>query len=158
MRPRHFVIAVTSDLGEFKEEVQKIFFELGRQFGSESLAGECSPTLDVFETDDAMEITVDLPGVEPETVRVLGKGDTILIAGEKPPRRVKGESSFHLVERGYGRFARAVRVLNACDIANASAALADGELRISLPKVKDRRGQTLSIAVKKTDDAISHQP
>jgi HSP20 family protein len=152
MAPRHFVIAVTSDLGDFKEEVQRVFSELGRQFGSEPLAGDCSPTLDVLETDDAMEITVDLPGVEPETVRVLGKGDAILIAGEKPPRRVKGESSFHLVERGYGRFARAVRVLNACDIANATATLADGELRISLPKLKDRRGQARQIAIQKMAD------
>ena len=147
MRPRIHAIAVTQDLGEFTDEVRRIFAELGRQFGPESLAGECSPTLDVYETDDTIEITVDLPGVSASGVRVLSKGDAILVAGEKPPRRVQGESSFHLVERGYGRFARAVRIMHPCDVTNAAAALVDGELRISLPKLKDRRGRTIQIPV-----------
>lgn len=146
MRSRH-VIAVTTDLGEFKEEVRRIFAELGRAFGADSLAGECSPTLDVYETDDSMEITVDLPGVDPSAVRILSKGDAILIAGEKSPRRVRGESSFHMLECGYGRFARAIRIMQPCDASHASAALVDGELRVSLPKLRDRRGQTIQIPV-----------
>ena len=149
MRPRQHVIAVTSDLGDFKEEVRRIFADFGQQFGAESLAGECTPTLDVYETDDTVEVTVDLPGVDVAAVRVLGKGDSILVAGHKPPRRVRGESSFHLVERGYGRFARAVRIAHPCDISRASATMVDGELRISLPKLKDRRGTTIAIAVTK---------
>jgi HSP20 family protein len=146
MRSRH-VIAVSSDLGEFTDDVRRIFAELGRGFGADSLAGECSPTLDIYETDETMEITVDLPGVDPSAVRILTKGDAVLIAGEKPARRVRGESSFHLVERGYGRFARAVRIMHPCDPSRASAQLVDGELRISLPKLKDRRGLTIPIPV-----------
>lgn len=148
MRPRFQTIAVSTDLGEFEDDVRRIFAELGRAFGGESLAGECTPTLDVYETDEAVEIVVDLPAVDAATVRVLGKGDAILIAGEKPPRRVRAESSFHLVERGYGRFARAVRITQPCEVGRASAALVDGELRITLPKVKDRRGRAIEIAVR----------
>jgi len=147
MRVRQ-VIAVTNDLGDFKDEVRRIFADLGRQFGADSLAGECSPTLDVYETDDTMEITIDLPGVDATAVHVLSKGDSVLVAGEKPPRRVRGESSFHLVERGYGRFARAVRIMQPCDSARASASMEDGELRISLPKLKDRRGTSVRIPVR----------
>jgi HSP20 family protein len=116
-------------------------------FGAESLAGECSPALDVFETDDALEITVDLPGVDPATVRILAKGDSILIAGEKRARRARGESTFHLVERGYGRFARVVRLARACDTSKARARLVDGELRVSVPKTAERRGKGIPIAI-----------
>ena len=45
--------------------------------------GECSPAVDVYETDDWLELTVDLPGVDAATVRVIAKGDSVLIAGEK---------------------------------------------------------------------------
>ena len=121
--------------------------ELGRTFGSESPAGECAPALDVYETDDALEITVDLPGVDPGAVRVVGKGDGVLIAGEKAARRARRESSFHLVERGYGRFARVVRLGRACDMSKAHATLTNGELRISIPKITDRRGQAIPIAI-----------
>lgn len=147
MRHRVHAVALPSEVGEFADEVRRVFLDLGRVFGPESLAGECAPAIDIYETDDAIEITVDLPGVDPSAIRVMSKGDSVLIAGEKPPRRVQGESTFHLVERGYGRFARAVRITRPCDFAHARAALAKGELRISLPKLQDRRGVAVPISV-----------
>ena len=147
MRPRVLAFSIPSEVGDFSEELRQLFTELGRAFGSESLAGECSPAVDVFETDDTLEIIVDLPGTDAGGVRLLGKGDSVLIAGEKAARKVRGESSFHLVERGYGRFARVVHLGRACDTARAKATLAGGELRISLPKLAERRGRALPIAI-----------
>jgi HSP20 family protein len=147
MRPRIHAIAIPSDVGDFSDEVRRVFLELGRVFGSEGLAGECVPPLDVYETDDTLEIAVDLPGIDPEAVRILGKGDSVLIAGEKVARRARAESSFHLVERGYGRFARVVRLSRACDTSQARATLRGGELRISVPKLTDRRGRAIPITI-----------
>src|SRR5881628_935244 len=131
MRPRVLAFTMPLEVGDFSDEIRQVFGELGRAFGSESLAGECSPAIDVYETDDALEIAVDLPGVDPAGVRVLSKGDSILIAGEKAARRARSESSFHLVERGYGRFARVVRLSHACDTSKARLTLGSGELRLS---------------------------
>jgi HSP20 family protein len=147
MRQRIHAIAIPSEVGDLSDEVRRVFLELGRVFGSESLAGECVPPIDVYERDDTLEIAVDLPGVDPAAIRVLGKGDSILIAGEKAARRARGESSFHLVERGYGRFARVVRLARACDTAQARATLTGGELRVSVPKVGDRRGHAIPITI-----------
>ena len=147
MRSRFHAIAIPSEIGEFTDEVKRVFLELGRVFGAESLAGECAPPIDVYETDDALEISVDLPGVAPDAVRLLAKGDTILIAGEKAPRRAGGDASFHLVERGYGRFARVVRLTRPCDTSKARATIVEGELHVTVPKLADRRGTTIKIAV-----------
>jgi HSP20 family protein len=147
MRSRIHAVAFPSEIGDFADEVRLVFLELGRVFGSESLAGECSPALDVYENDDTIEIAVDLPGVDPAAVRVVGKGDSILIAGEKSARRGHGEWSFHLVERGYGHFARVVRLARAADTSTARATLSNGELRISIPKIKDRRGRPIPIEI-----------
>ncbi|MGC4081609.1 MAG: Hsp20/alpha crystallin family protein [Vicinamibacterales bacterium] len=103
------------------------------------------PALDVVETDETVEITMDLPGVSAAAVRVAAKGSTILIAGHKAPRRTRPESTFHLVERGYGRFARVVRLSAACDTSRARAGLTNGELRISIPRITDRRGRAIRI-------------
>jgi len=147
MRPRVHAVLLPSEVGEFADEVRHIFRELGRAFGAESLAGECSPAVDVFETDETVEVAVDLPGVASSGVRLLMKADTLLIAGEKTARRGQRESSFHLVERGFGRFARAVRLGRPCDAARATARLANGELRVSIPKIDERRGRAIAIAV-----------
>ena len=135
-------------LGEFVDEVRQIFAELGRGFSLDTLAGECTPPIDVYETDSTLEISVDLPGVDPRSVRIIVKGSSILIAGDKAPRRGRGDSSFHLVERGFGRFARSVRFSVPCDAVRARAVLEKGELRISVPKVSERRGRLIPIELK----------
>jgi HSP20 family protein len=146
MRSRIQGVVLPSEAGEFGDEVRRIFIELGRTSG-EVLTGECSPALDVYETDHTLEIAMDLPGVDDTGVRVVTKGEVVIIAGEKAPRRGRGDSSFHLVERGYGRFARAVRLTAACDTGRARATLAHGELRVTLPKIADRRNRTLRVTI-----------
>jgi HSP20 family protein len=140
-------VVLPSEIGDFADEVRSVFLELGRSFGAESLAGECSPPLDVYETDESVEILVDLPGVDPSALRIIVKGSSVLIAGEKSPRRGRRDSSFHLVERGFGRFARVVRLSAPCDTSRARAALVDGELRVRLPKIPERRGRRLIVPV-----------
>jgi HSP20 family protein len=141
------VVAQQTEISDFSDEVRLVFLELGRSFGTDALGGECSPAIDVYETDDALEIAADLPGVTANALRIIGKRDSVLIVGEKPARRTRGESSFHLVERGYGRFARVVRLTLACDASKARATLVNGELRITIPKIGERRGKAISIPI-----------
>ena len=97
------------------------------------------PPLDVIETDEAVEVLLDVPGVPASSLRVLLKGSVVLIAGEKwVAGPGPGTGGYHLVERGSGRFARAVRVSGAFDGSRVRATLADGELRVTLPKLADR--------------------
>lgn len=135
-----------AEVADFAEELRRIFRDLDRITGGLP-PGECSPQLDVRETEDQVEIIVDLPGVEAEAIRVVAKGPLVLIAGEKRPRRGRGDSSFHLVERDFGRFARAIRLPAACDTAHARAVLGAGELRLSFPRLADRRNTARDIAV-----------
>jgi HSP20 family molecular chaperone IbpA len=83
---------------------------------------------------------------------VLFRAGVLLIVGMKVPDPSPSGSegsghSFHLVEREFGRFARAVRVNGAFDVAKAEARLADGELLIVLPKILDRRGAAHRISI-----------
>src|SRR5690242_11312224 len=146
MRSRIQAVVLPSEAGEFADDVRRIFTELGRTLG-EQLTGECAPAVDVYETDETVEITADLPGVASDALRIVAKGQTILIAGLKVPRRSRGDSSFHLVERGYGRVARAVRLTAACDSSRARASIVDGELRLSIPKIVERRNVVIRIPI-----------
>ena len=57
------------------------------------------------------------------------------------------EQTYHLVEREFGRFARAVRVTGAFDVAQARATVENGELVVVLPKLPERRGRAHRITV-----------
>ena len=141
-------ILQSAELGDLADDVRRLWQELSGPAPRGHVGGDCQPPLDVIETDDAVEVLLDVPGVAPESVRVLLKGSVVLIAGEK---RVHGAASgaggYHLVERASGRFARAVRVAGSFDGANVRATLDDGELRVRLPKLADRRGKATIVPV-----------
>ncbi|MGE3511004.1 MAG: Hsp20/alpha crystallin family protein [Vicinamibacterales bacterium] len=147
MRSRIQAVVLPSEIGEFADEVRRIFREIGPSVSPDTFAGECVPPVDVYETDEALEIAIDLPGVDATGVRVVIKGGALLVAGEKTPRRGRGDSSFHLVERGFGRFARLIRLTAACDAGRAGAVLRNGELRITVPKLPERRGVAIQVPV-----------
>jgi HSP20 family protein len=125
-------------------DVQRLLDDLARRRPDRRhvVAGECMPVVDVFETEHAVEVVLDLPGIAADAVRVLFKSGVLLIVGEKerPDLSKRGPASFHLVERDFGRFARAVKVGAAIDGSQIRARLANGELRIVLPRITDRRG------------------
>jgi HSP20 family protein len=157
MRSRIQAVVLPSEPTEFRDEVRRIFQELHRS-ADEALTGECAPALDVFETDDSVEIVVDLPAVPAAAVRIVARGQTVLVAGYKTSRRARGESSFHLVERGYGRFARAIRLSAPCDTNRARATFINGELRISIPRLAERRSASVRISISGEPPTASGEP
>lgn len=134
---------------ELAEDVRALFEDLAASLAHEQRAysGECHPMLDVYETDVAVEVIVDVSGVPAEALRVLFRDGVIVIAGEKAPPPAADDQTFHLVEREFGRFARAVRVHGAFDVRNARATLREGELSVQIPKIEERRGQAHRIAI-----------
>jgi HSP20 family molecular chaperone IbpA len=57
------------------------------------------------------------------------------------------QAAFHLAERTFGRFARAVRISGAFDAGRATATLVEGELRVILPRIEERRGHDIRIEI-----------
>lgn len=138
------------DASALAEDARRLLGELDHQLpGAAGLSAECRPAVDVLETASAIEVVVDVPGVPPESVRVAVRRNTLLIVGAKIAPAVDPAARFHLAERGYGRFARAVRLTGAFDASRASASLAAGELRIALPRLDDRRGRVFEIPVER---------
>ena len=149
MRPISRLL-VSADVGDLGQEVRRLFEDLARRRPDRRhmVSGECLPLQDVFETDRTIEIVLDVPGVTLEGCRVMVKNGVVLIVGEKErPEPAHGPASFHLVERDFGRFARAIRIHAAVDASKTRARLKDGELRIILPKVQERRGREIMVMV-----------
>lgn len=139
----------SGDSQELAEDIRELFADLASSLKHDQRAysGECHPTLDVLESDEAMEVVVDVCGMTPAAIRVLFRGGVLIVAGEKAQTPPGPDQTFHLVEREFGRFARAVRLTGAFDIKRATATVRNGELTIVLPKLGDRRGQAHRIAV-----------
>ena len=130
------------------DELKRLFDLLDGQARASGEPGECTPPLDVIESASAVEIIVDLPGVGRDQVQLAFARGTLLVAGTKRPSACSHhDAAFHLAERTFGRFARAVRIGGAVDAGGARATLESGELRVVVPRIEDRRGREIRIPI-----------
>jgi HSP20 family protein len=133
------------------DELRRLLDLLDTKAQAAGIAGEYTPSCDVLESPTVVEIVVDLPGVDRERLQIVFSRGTVLIAGTKRASVCShSDAAFHLAERAFGRFARAVRISGAVDAGRARATLAAGELRIVLPRIADRRGGQIAIPVETT--------
>jgi HSP20 family protein len=144
-------LLLSSEVRDLTDEVERLFEDLDRHAGGVRRVpvGQCTPALDVQETAETLEVVVDLPGVTADRVRIMLKNGVLVVAGEKPSPypAERRHTTFHLVERGFGRFARAVHLDAAIDGGRTRAVLHGGELRIIMPRLGDRRGQEILVPI-----------
>ena len=136
------------------DEARRLIDMLDRERPSAEMTGEFSPPLDIIETATTIEIIVDLPGIAIDDVQVVFGRGLLVIGGRKLPPGCElaskpgpPEAAFHLAERGFGRFARAVRLTGAFDAGQARATMTAGELRIVVPRIEERRGREIRISI-----------
>jgi HSP20 family protein len=67
-----------------------------------------TPAINVAETKDAFEVTVELPGVDEKDVEVSLDSDRLVISGEKKAERMAEEKDWHVEERSLGSFYRSI--------------------------------------------------
>jgi HSP20 family protein len=103
---------------------------------------------DVSESDNAVTVTAEVPGMEEKDVEVFVDDGMLTIRGEKKSEREKSGDNFYLSERQFGSFSRSVRLLHGVDAANISARFDKGVLAVILPKTSVDKNGSRRIAVK----------
>jgi len=141
-------------------ELQRLRDRVGRLFAALQEATEAddplasgawAPPVDLCETDDAIFIRVELPGVNPDQIKIGVTNTRLRIWGEKKRRVRRHRIISHLCsERSYGRFSRIVPLRWSVSVRDGTAELAKGILLVRLPKTVDRRGAEFTIEVKDT--------
>ncbi len=138
------------DTQDLAEDARQLLAEIDRDVpGAAKINADCRPPIDVFETTAGLEVVVDVPGVPADSLRVVVRRSTLLIVGAKMIDSADRAARYHIAERSYGRFARAVRLAGAFDATRARAVTQTGQLRITLPRLDERRGQVLRIPVER---------
>lgn len=92
------------------------------------LAGE------VEETAKAVVVRVEVPGMDKSDCRISIEGNTLYVSGEKRFERETHDSTYHVMERAYGAFQRAIPLPGNVDIDQAEANYKKGVLTVRLPK------------------------
>lgn len=131
-----------------QKEINRMFSEFGRGWPARFADGEVSPRIDVVETDAAIEVTAELPGIEEKDVDVMLRDDVLTIRGEKKSEREESKTDYHLIERSFGSFSRSVRLPFEADSEAVKAHFAKGLLKVTIAKPADIKEKTVKIPVR----------
>jgi len=102
------------------------------------------PTADIYETNDALTVVLEMPGVEINDVGVQVEGDTLKVEGRLDLSKYKGLVPLY-TEYNIGHYSRSFRLSNRIDQNKIGAELKDGVLSLTLPKAEEARPKTIQI-------------
>jgi HSP20 family protein len=104
-----------------------------------------APALDIAERKDAYLVSVELPGVKLDDLKITLDDGLLTIQGERYFTDDASEQQYHRVERRYGAFRRSI-TLPAHVMADAvEASFEDGVLQILVPKAEDAKPKHIQI-------------
>jgi len=92
------------------------------------------PNIDVTETDEQMEITVDVPGVKEEDLDVQLDGRLLTIKGSRAAENTEENKDYKIIERSSGSFQRALRLPFEPESEKIAAKLDAGVLTLTVDK------------------------
>ena len=126
----------TALFGPLHRQIDRLFDDFAR--GLAPLAGASGATLipriDVAETDKAIEISVELPGLQREDVEIALDDNVLTIRGESQVEEDRDDRNVHVSERVYGAFYRSIELPPGVDPSSIDATMSNGVLKITVPK------------------------
>jgi len=112
-----------------------------------------APPVDIYETEDAIVLKAELPGVDPKDVEVRVEDNTLYLKGERKFEKEVKEQNYHRVERSYGSFARSFSLPNSISTDKVKAEFKDGLLTLTMPKREEAKPKTIKIDVTQSEPA-----
>jgi HSP20 family protein len=103
-----------------------------------------APAVDIYESAQDVVILIDLPGVEPDGLEIELAGNILSVLGKAP--RDDGGGRLLLSEYHSHDYFRAFVITDTVDSSDLSASLADGVLKITLPKVDKAASRRIPIS------------
>jgi HSP20 family protein len=104
--------------------------------------------LDVFESDDDVTVRASIPGIKPEDIDISITGDVLSIKGAASEEKEEKTGNYHLRERRFGAFQRAISLPTSINADKAEAEFENGVLTLTLPKVEEVKPKTITIKTK----------
>ncbi|KAD7480143.1 hypothetical protein E3N88_03279 [Mikania micrantha] len=124
------------------------FHSLSDQVRSSETSSFVNANIDWKETPDAHVFKADVPGLKKEEVKVEVEDDRVLqISGERNKESEDKGDTWHRVERSSGKFVRRFRLPENAKVKEVKAAMENGVLTVTVPKVEVKKPDVKSIQI-----------
>lgn len=146
---------------QMRREMNRLFDDAFGGLGLPSVLGSALrqmpavPKIDVSETDNEIQVTAEMPGIDQNDAEVLLEDDRLIIRGEKKEEREDKDRNYHLKERVQGAFSRTLPLPFAPDPNQVKAEFKNGVMTITIPKPQEVKQKQHRIDVQKDTSAPS---
>lgn len=127
-----------------QQEIDKAFNEFSRGLSASGIL-PASPNMDMVEAPDRVELTVEVPGMKQDDIKIAVEDGILTVSGEKKSEKEEDRKSYRLVERQYGAFSRSVSLPAGVEVDKIQASMTDGVLKISAPRKPAPESRTIKI-------------
>ena len=131
------------DLEAIQHRLSDIFGETPTATNQES--NLWMPVVDIRETEDALHMQAELPGIAKEDIALEVKDGVLSISGERRYEKDVDEENVHRIERAYGRFTRIFSLPRNVNADKVEANMKDGVLHVRLPKLDSAKPKAIAI-------------
>lgn len=134
------------ELDSLQGEMNRLFDSFfGSGNGGSARAGRWMPAMDLVETEDALVLKADLPGLTRDDVSIEVKDRVLVISGERKVEHSDSANGVHRVERSFGNFARSLTLPDGIDSEGIAADFDNGVLEVRIPKPEERKPHRVEI-------------
>ena len=95
--------------------------------------------------DDEVQVDLEVPGMESEDFQIHVVDDVLVVRGEKRVERERRDGQYHVMERAYGSFERAVRLPSQVDGSRAKARYRRGVLTVTVPRSEAHKARRIQV-------------
>jgi HSP20 family protein len=138
-------------LFSLRKDIDKLFEDVLN--GESALApfagnGKLLPAIDVKETDDAITVDAEMPGLKQEEIKVNVEEGVLSISAERKQDKDEKTKNVHRIERYYGQMERRLALPASVDEGKVEAVYKDGVLRVTLAKKASAKPKSVAVKVK----------
>lgn len=144
-RPRSLASLRRDPLMTLRDEMEDLLSRIWGDGDEGWFGGTMAPSADLSETDKAVEVRMDLPGVKPEEIDIQLNNNVLTVSGERSEEKEEKGRTYHRVERRAGKFARSFTLPCAVAEDEVAAEHHDGILTITLPKTEEAKARKITV-------------
>lgn len=131
--------------GGLQKEMDDLLNRFQTDWNGDRFPAISIPAADLSETDEALQIRMDMPGLKAEEINIEVSGNTIRISGEHKEEKEQKGKTYHRIERRSGSFARAMTLPAPVKEDQVTAECNDGVLTITLPKTEAAKTRKVTV-------------
>jgi HSP20 family protein len=126
-------------------ELDRLQQEMNRLVSSRSASGGEFPLVNIWSGGEGVQVTAEIPGVNPDGVTISVVGNSLTVSGDRPEAQLNEGAGYHRRERVRGSFSRTVELPFRVDAENVDASFSKGVLTVTLPRAPEERPRKITI-------------